>query len=68
MKKRIFSLLEKCFCTVFSNFSRLSLTVHALADQSIRRDRIYAALLSLPRLALRAEKFQVKVVYVHDAP
>jgi hypothetical protein len=55
MKKCIFISLEKCFCSFCKFFEVIFDCTCALADQSLRRDRIQA-LLSLPRLALRAEK------------
>jgi hypothetical protein len=50
-EESIFISLEKCFCTFSCEFVEVSSSI------SISRDRI-RALLSLPRLALRTEKFQ----------
>jgi hypothetical protein len=68
LKKCIFISLEKCFCTFFCEFFEVIFDCTcALADQSLYAGIL--ALLSLPRLALRAEMFQeCSLCCLHDVP
>jgi predicted nucleic acid-binding Zn finger protein len=65
-EESIFISLEKCSCTVFLLICRgyFDCTCALAQSISIRRDRI-RVVLSLPRLALRAEKFQESSLCIH---